>query len=93
MNFKEMAAQTFDELSNIIIESESGSGFVKIKSNGLGEIKEILVEDNELVKQDIPMLLSLIKISLNISNVKRTEKEKEVFDRFVLKYKDDLFKQ
>ena len=68
MNFKEMAAQTFDELSNIIIESESGSGFVKIKSNGLGEIKEILVEDNELVKQDIPMLLSLIKISLNISS-------------------------
>ena len=69
MNFKEMAAQTFDELSNIIIESESGSGFVKIKSNGLGEIKEILVEDNELVKQDIPMLLSLIKIEVEVREI------------------------
>jgi len=52
------------QLSDMIIEAESGGGMVTVKVNGKQEILELNI-DKEAVKEDIEMLEDLIISALN----------------------------
>ena len=61
----EIFKQSEDELEEMRIESCAGGNFVKVIINGLANIIDIQVEDSPFIKDDIPMLLDLIKIAFN----------------------------
>ncbi len=67
------------EMDSTKIEAEAGGEFVKVKIEGSGRILHIECEDNEIVKQDISMLLDLIRIAYNSARDKLDEKMKDRF--------------
>jgi DNA-binding YbaB/EbfC family protein len=85
----ELLTEIFKEsevkLEEMRIESCSGGNFVKVIINGLGNIIDIKVEDSPFIKDDIPMLLDLIKIAFNQAKEKVIEKTRE---KLLLKYQE-----
>ena len=65
------------ELSDIIVDSESGGGMVKVKINGQLEILELRIDDESL-KEDKEVIEDLIISAVNkgISDVQLASKEK-----------------
>ena len=65
------------ELSDIIVDSESGGGMVKVKINGQLEILELRIDDESL-KEDKEVIEDLIISAVNkgVSNAQATAKEK-----------------
>ena len=65
------------ELSDIIVDSESGGGMVKVKINGQLEILELRI-DNESLKEDREIIEDLIISAVNkgVSKAQATAKEK-----------------
>lgn len=83
-----MTEEGLEELSRMLIKAETGTGFVKMKMTGFGRITEIEVEDNEIIKNDISMLLDLLKMCFNQIQEKRELETKEIMKRLALKYGD-----
>ena len=65
------------ELSDIIVDSESGGGMVKVKINGQLEILELRIDDESL-KEDKEVIEDLIISAINkcVSKAQATAKEK-----------------
>ena len=65
------------ELSDIIVDSESGGGMVKVKINGQLEILELRIDDESL-KEDKEVIEDLIISAVNkgVSKAQVTAKEK-----------------
>ena len=65
------------ELSDIIVDSESGGGMVKVKINGQLEILELRIDDESL-KEDKEVIEDLIISAVNkgVSKAQATAKEK-----------------
>ena len=65
------------ELSDIIVDSESGGGMVKVKINGQLEILELKIDDESL-KEDKEVIEDLIISAVNkgLSKAQATAKEK-----------------
>lgn len=65
------------ELSDIIVDSESGGGMARVKINGQLEVLELYI-DNECLKEDKEVVEDLIVSALNkgISKAQAAAKEK-----------------
>ena len=65
------------ELSDIIVDSESGGGMVKVKINGQLEILELKIDDESL-KEDKEVIEDLIISAINkgVSKAQASAKEK-----------------
>ena len=65
------------ELSDIIVDSESGGGMVKVKINGQLEILELRIDDESL-KEDKEVIEDLIISAINkgVSKAQAAAKEK-----------------
>ena len=65
------------QLSDIIVDSESGGGMVKVKINGQLEILELRIDDESL-KEDKEVIEDLIISAVNkgVSKAQATAKEK-----------------
>ena len=65
------------ELSDIIVDSESGGGMVKVKINGQLEVLELKIDDESL-KEDKEVIEDLIISAINkgVSKAQASAKEK-----------------
>jgi DNA-binding protein YbaB len=75
----ELADNMEIQLSKMRIESCSGGNFVKGIINGSHDIIDIQVEDSPFIKDDIPMLLDLIKIAFNQAKQEAVNEAYEIF--------------
>tara|TARA_B100001540_G_scaffold294871_1_gene295173 strand:- start:57 stop:380 length:324 start_codon:yes stop_codon:yes gene_type:complete len=66
-----------DELGNIVIDSDSGGGMVRVKINGNLELQELNIQD-EVLREDKEMIEDLVISAVNkgISMAQAKSKEK-----------------
>eukprot|EP01012_Entosiphon_sulcatum_P029544 TRINITY_DN36055_c0_g1_i1.p1 TRINITY_DN36055_c0_g1~~TRINITY_DN36055_c0_g1_i1.p1 ORF type:complete len:114 (+),score=21.01 TRINITY_DN36055_c0_g1_i1:105-446(+) len=67
-----------EELSQLVVEGQSGGGMVKIKMNGRHDIISVTIDPRLLEDDDIEMLQDLIAAASNdaVKKVEKASKEK-----------------
>lgn len=63
----------YEKMKELRVTSCSGGDFVKLTLDGLGRIISLTCEDSPLIKDDIPMLMDLVKAAYNSAREKMDE--------------------
>lgn len=72
-----------DEIKQLKMEADAGGGFVKVLINYTGDILKITCEDNPYIKDDIPILLDLVRLAYNSAKNKLVDRSAEIIKNYI----------
>jgi len=81
-DFKKIKEEFNEKLKKIEITGQAGGEFIKVKIDYQGNILKIDFEDNPHIKEDIAMLLDLVKMAYNSARSKIEEKMDDCLSEF-----------